>query len=74
MAALAERLYEAIDSQPGQTMGVLAGAMDCEPKDLRVSIRTLLKGGRVKKAGEGTHTTYFPMGTPEASVSESSNQ
>ena len=71
---MTERLYEAIDSQPGQTIGVLAAAMDCEPKELRVSIRTLLKGGRVKKAGERMHTTYFPMGTPGSNVSESSDQ
>ena len=74
VAALTTRLYETIDSQPGQTMGVLAGAMDCEPKDLRVSIRKLLDDGRVKKAGERMHTTYFPMGPVGTTVTESSDQ
>lgn len=65
------RLYETIDSQPGQTMGVLAAAMDCEPKDLRVSIRKLMDKGRVKKAGERMHTTYFPMDTTGSVLTES---
>jgi len=71
VAAMTARLYETIDSQPGQTMGVLARAMDCEPKDLRVSIRKLMAGGRVKKAGERMHTTYFPMDTTGSVLTES---
>jgi len=66
VAEVTERLYETIDSQPGQTMGVLARAMECEPNDLRVSMRKLLSEKRVKKAGERMHTAYFPMGNDQA--------
>jgi len=74
VAAVTERLYETIDSQPGQTMGVLARVMGCEPRDLRVSIGKLLDEGRVKKAGERIHTTYFPMDTVGPDLAESCDE
>jgi len=62
MAVLTERLYEAIASHPGETMEVLAPAVGCPSKHLRVSIDQLLTQERVKKAGEKRSTRYFPMG------------
>lgn len=58
---MTERLSKTIDSQSGQTMAVLARTMGCESNDLRVSMRKLLREGRVKKAGERMHAKYFPM-------------
>ena len=58
---MTERLYKTIDAHPGQTMALLAVAMGCEPNDLRVSMRKLLRENRVRKAGERMHTKYFPM-------------
>ncbi len=74
VAVMTERLYETIDSQPGQTMGVLAREIECEPKDLRVSMRKLLNDGRVKKAGERMHATYFPMDTTGPNLTESCDE
>lgn len=62
LAALTERLYEAIASRPGETMQTLAPVVGCPPPQLRVSIGQLMKLGRVKKAGERQFTRYFPMG------------
>jgi len=62
LAVLTARLYEAIASCPGETMEVLAPAVGCPSKQLRVSIEHLLTQGRVKKAGEKRSTRYFPMG------------
>jgi hypothetical protein len=61
LAALTERLYAAIGSHPGETMEVLAPAVGCPAKQLRVSIEHLLTRERVKKAGERRSTRYFPM-------------
>lgn len=61
LAALTERLYEAIASHPGETMEVLAPVVGCPGKQLRVSIEHLLTRERVKKAGERRSTRYFPM-------------
>lgn len=61
LSALTERLYNAIASQPGQTMQVLAPVVGSFPAELRVSIGHLLKRGRVKRAGERQQTCYFPM-------------
>jgi predicted Zn-dependent protease len=61
VAAIADRLYKTIETQPGQTIGVLAAAMGCSSRDLRVSLRNLMDQGRVSKAGNRIHTTYFPM-------------
>jgi predicted transcriptional regulator len=58
---MTEQLYKTIESQPGQTIGVLAATMGCGSRDLRVSIRNLITQGRVSKAGARMNTTYFPM-------------
>jgi hypothetical protein len=63
LAALTERLYEAIASQPGETMEVLAPVVGCPSRELQVSIERLLSQGRVKKAGQRRATHYFPMDT-----------
>lgn len=61
VSALTERLYEAIASQPGEMMEVLAPAVGCPATELRVSIGHLLARGRVKKAGHRRSMRYFPM-------------
>jgi hypothetical protein len=62
LAALTERLYEAISTEPGETMEALASVVGCPAQQLRVSIGHLLDRGRVRKAGERRSTRYFPMG------------
>jgi len=61
LSALTERLYGVIASQPGETMRVLASAMDCPWTELRVPMGHLVKQGRVRKAGQRKSTRYFPM-------------
>lgn len=61
LSALTERLYQAITAHPGEQMEVLALAVGCPARDLRVSIGHLVARERVKKAGQRRSTRYFPM-------------
>lgn len=61
LAAMTERLYEAIAAQPGETMEELSPVVGSPGRDLRVSIERLVAQGRVKKAGVRRSTRYFPM-------------
>lgn len=67
LAALTERLYEAIAAHPGERMEVLAPTLGCTAKQLRVSIEHLLAQERVKKAGQRRTMRYFPMDTDRRS-------
>lgn len=63
LAAMTERLYEAIAAQPGETMEELSPVVGSPGRELRVSIERLVAQGRVKKAGVRRSTRYFPMDT-----------
>ena len=62
MAALEERLYEAIRRRPGETMEVLAPEVGATARVLNRPATTLRRQGRVRSVGQRQYTRYFPMG------------
>jgi hypothetical protein len=61
MAALSERLYEAICSKPGEKMTVLAAAVGVAPREMLVPSAKLKRSGRIRSVGQKQQTRYFPM-------------
>ena len=62
IAALEERLYEAICAHPGETMAVIAEAVGASARDLNRPATVLRRTGRVRSVGQRQYTRYFPMG------------
>ena len=62
LAALEERLYEAIRRHPGETMAVIAPAVGSTARALSLPATTLRREGRVRSVGQRQYTRYFPMG------------
>jgi len=62
LAALEERLYDAIRRHPGETMAVLAVAVGATAKTLCRPAMVLRRRGRVRSVGQRQYTRYFPMG------------
>ncbi len=62
MAALEERLYEAIRRHPGETMVVIAPAAGATARELNRPATSLRQQGRVRSVGQRQYTRYFPMG------------
>lgn len=70
MAALAERLYEAVCAQPGETMGVLGPGLGKPSRELHRPMMALKRAGRVRSVGKLHKTRYFPaLGRSSASES-----
>jgi hypothetical protein len=61
MAALSERLYEAICSKPGEKMTVLAAEVGVAPREMLVPSAKLRRSGRIRSVGQKQQTRYFPM-------------
>jgi hypothetical protein len=61
VAELAERLFEAVRSLPGETMTVIAARVGEAPQMLHRPMMHLKGAGRVRCAGERNFTRYFPM-------------
>ncbi|GHG64940.1 hypothetical protein GCM10012319_05770 [Comamonas sp. KCTC 72670] len=66
VADLAERLLEAVQACPGETMAVLTARMGEKSRALHRPMMRLKKEGRVRSAGERNATRYFPMGKKAA--------
>ena len=66
MALLAERLYQAVRTHPGETMTVIAEAVGETPGALNRPMFHLKRAGKVRSAGERNLTRYFPMNTSKA--------
>lgn len=60
LAALSERLHDAVVAQPGETMAVLAPGLGCSPRDLNRPMAALKESGRVRSVGQRSHTRYYP--------------
>ena len=60
VAALGERLYEAVCAQPGETMSVLAPELGKTPRELHRPMMVLRRAGRVRSVGQRHQTRYFP--------------
>lgn len=61
IAALGERLCEAIRRNPGETMSVIAPAVGASPRELNRPATLLRRAGRVRSVGQRHATRYFPM-------------
>jgi len=63
IAALGERFYAAVESQPGETMAVLVRGLGVSSRDLERPVSQLRKAERVRTVGERSRMRYFPMAT-----------
>ncbi|WNZ65471.1 winged helix-turn-helix domain-containing protein [Myxococcus sp. MxC21-1] len=66
VADLAERLLEAVQACPGETMAVLGTRMGERARALHRPMMRLKQEGRVRSAGERNATRYFSMGKKAA--------
>ena len=69
VAALAERLYDAVARRPGETMAALAPIVGSSARELNRPMRLLKRAGRLRSVGQKHATRYFPLagGTSPAS-------
>ncbi len=63
VAGIAERLYEAVRANPGETMTVIAAEVGETALALSRPMHHLKRKGRVRSAGQRSLTRYFPMTT-----------
>ncbi len=61
VAALGERICEAVYAKPGETMTVLAAQLGASARELHRPMALLKRAGRVRSAGARHLTRYFPM-------------
>jgi hypothetical protein len=61
VAELAEQLFAAVQTCPGETMTVIAARVGEKPLALSLPMLRLKRAGRVRSAGERNLTRYFPM-------------
>lgn len=61
IAAMAQRLHDAVSARPGETMAVLAMDLGASASELHLSMSKLKGAGRVRSAGQRHLTRYFPM-------------
>lgn len=61
IAALGERLYQAVCAKPGETMAVLAGEVRASARQLNRPMTQLRRLGRVRSVGQRHLTRYFPL-------------
>ena len=66
IAALCERLCEAVHAEPGETMTRLARLVGATPRELARPMTMLRRVGRVRSVGQRHQTRYFPA-VPESS-------
>ncbi|KAF0170081.1 MAG: hypothetical protein FD160_3907 [Caulobacteraceae bacterium] len=60
VAALSERLYEAVCARPGEMMTVLGPVVGACPRELHRPMAVLKDAGRVRSVGQRHMTRYFP--------------
>jgi len=61
VAAVAERIYQAVCAKPGEAMTVLAAELGASARELHRPMALLKRAGRVRSAGARHLTRYFPM-------------
>lgn len=61
IAALGERLYEAVRANPGKDMATLAAAVGGSTRELHRPMTVLKQAGRLRSVGHKNRTRYFPM-------------
>jgi hypothetical protein len=66
VAGLAERLFDAVCANPGETMTVIAAQVGETALALNRPMHHLKSAGRVRSAGQRHLTRYFPMSSKSA--------
>lgn len=61
MAAVVERLYQAVCSKPGESKAVLAAEMRIPAQELDRPMELLRRNGKVRSVGRRHLTRYFPL-------------
>ncbi len=61
IAAIGERLYQAVCADPGAAMTALAAKVGAAVGELNRPMTRLKRAGRVRSVGERHLTRYFPM-------------
>jgi DNA-binding IclR family transcriptional regulator len=61
VAGLGEKVLEAVQACPGETMTTIAARVGEKPRALHRPMRHLKEAGRVRSAGERNFTRYYPM-------------
>jgi len=61
IAALGEKLYNAICAHPGETMAALGPHVGARPRELHRPMTVLRRAGRIRSAGQRHQARYFPM-------------
>jgi hypothetical protein len=61
VAALGERLYGAVCTNPGAAMAVFAAEIGATVRELNRPMTLLKRAGRVRSVGARHRTRYFPM-------------
>lgn len=61
VAQLADRVFEAVRSSPGETMSIIAARVGEATRVLKQPMMRLKETGRVRSAGERNFKRYFPM-------------
>lgn len=60
VSELAERLYKAVCSRPGERMSVFAEQLDVSVRDLHRPMTNLKRTGRLRSVGQRSQTRYYP--------------
>ena len=69
LAALSERLHQAVCAKPGETMNVLSADVGASSRELHRPMALLKDASRVRSAGSRNASRYFPMaGEADASA------
>ncbi len=61
MAAMSERLYQAVCTKPGESKAVLAAAVGVSARELDRPMNFLKNAGKVRTAGQRHLARYFPL-------------
>jgi hypothetical protein len=61
MAAVCDRLYQAVCAKPGESKAVLAAAVGVSARELDRPMNHLKKIGKARTVGERHLTRYFPL-------------
>ena len=61
IAGIAERLFEAVRANPGETMEAIAPMLGESARALNQPMINLKRAGRIRSAGQRHLTRYFPM-------------
>ena len=61
IAALSERLYEAVCKKPGELMAVLVVELNSSANELQMPMRRLRNEDRVRSIGGRHQARYFPL-------------